>query len=108
MADDASSEPPVDREQDHGNAVLQFYRYVFGIGHERNVGGAERTLRYTLGGFFLLAGIAIVVSPVLGSGLANAVVVLLLIVGGLFLIYEARVQYCPLNQTLGRSTYSEA
>lgn len=107
MADDDSPKPPVDRGEDPVNAVVQFYRYVLGIGHERNVGGAERTLRYTLGGVFVLAGIVIVASPFLGSPLLNLVLAVVLIAGGLYLIYEARVQYCPLNHTLGRSTYSE-
>lgn len=88
-----------------GNAFVQFYRYVLGIGHERNVGGTERTIRYTLGGLFVLAGAGIGIFPVLRS--ATVLLVVALIVTGLSLIYEARVQYCPLNHTFGRSTYSE-
>lgn len=106
MVDKASTEPPVERGEERGTAFVQFYRYVLGIGHERNVGGAERTIRYTLGGLFVLVGVGIVAFPVLGSTLANAVLALVLIVGGLYLIYEAQVQYCPLNHTIGRSTYS--
>jgi hypothetical protein len=106
MVDKASTEPSVGKVEKRGNAFVQFYRYVFGIGHERNVGGTERTIRYTLGGLFVLAGGGIVAFPVLGSALANAVLALVLIVNGLYLIYEAQVQYCPLNHTIGRSTYS--
>lgn len=90
-----------------GPAFVQFYRWVFGLGYERNVGGAERTIRYTLGALCVLVGIGIVPFPVLGGALANAVLAFVLIVGGLYLIYEAQVQYCPLNHTIGRSTYSE-
>lgn len=92
---------------DRGNAFVQFYRWVFGLGYERNIGGPERTIRYTLGALLVLAGIGIITFPILGDALLNAVLVVVLIVGGLFLIYEARVQYCPLNHTFDRSTYSE-
>lgn len=105
MADEASTEPPVEKGEERRNAFVQFYRYVLGIGHERNVGGLERTIRYTLGGLFVIAGVGIVTFPVLGSAFANAVLALVLIAGGMWLIYEAQVQYCPLNHTIGRSTY---
>lgn len=90
-----------------GNAFTQFYRWIFGIGYERNIGGAERTIRYTLGALLVLAGIATVLVPVIGNPLMNAVAAVILIVGGAYQIYEARVQYCPLNHTFERSTYDE-
>lgn len=90
-----------------GNGFVQFYRWVFGIGHERNVGGIERAVRYTLGAVFTLVGLVLLVVPVLGAPLKNAILSIGLIIGGLYLIYEARVQYCPLNHTFDRSTYAE-
>lgn len=96
------------KEQSRGNLFVQFYRWVFGIGYERNVGEPERTVRYALGALFVLAGIGLVAVPVLGAELTNAVLALVLFLGGLYLIYEAQVQYCPLNHTLGRSTYLES
>lgn len=93
--------------ENRGNVFVHFYRWVFGIGYERNIGEPERTIRYALGALFGLAGIAIVALPVLVGALANTVLALVLIVGGLYLIYEAQVQYCPLNHTIGRSTYPE-
>ena len=46
------------------NALVQFYRWVFGVGHERNVGGVERTIRYTAGALSLLAAVAVVAGVV--------------------------------------------
>ena len=89
-----------------GGALRQFYRWVFGIGHERNVGGTERALRYAGGTVCVLAGLAVLAVPVLGGGLDIALGLVLVATGG-YLIYEARVQYCPLNHTLARSTYCE-
>lgn len=92
--------------EDRGNAFAQFYRWVLGHGYERNIGGPERTIRYTLGALFGLVGIGIIAFPVISDALTNAVLAAALIAGGLYLIYEAQVQYCPLNHTLERSTYS--
>jgi fatty acid desaturase len=89
-----------------GTALGQFYRWTFGIGYERNVGGIERTVRYVLGTAFTLAAVALAVVPVLGT-LWNGVLAVACLGTGLYLIYEARVQYCPLNGTLGRSTHRE-
>lgn len=89
-----------------GGAFVQFYRWVFGIGHERNVGGAERTVRYGLGGLLVVVAVALAAVPQFGT-VPNAVVAVVLLVSGAYLIYEARVQYCPLNHTVGRSTYRE-
>jgi hypothetical protein len=89
-----------------GGAFVQFYRWVLGIGHERNVGGAERTVRYALGGLLVVVAVALAAVPQLGT-VANAGIVIALLVSGAYLIYEARVQYCPLNHTVGRSTYRE-
>lgn len=89
---------------ERGNAFVQFYRWVFGIGYERNVGGLERTVRYTAGALSVLAGIGVIVFPVVETTLGNAIIGVVLLVTGLYLIYEARVQYCPLNDTLDRST----
>lgn len=77
----------------------------FGIGYERNIGGPERTIRYTSGAVLVLAGIGIGLFPILGDVLTNVVIAILLIVAGLYLIYEAQVQYCPLNHIFDRSTY---
>lgn len=107
MAGGASTGPSGETGGRSSNAFVQFYRYVMGIGHERNVGGTERAFRYTFGALFALAGLGILPFPVLGSPLSNAVLALVLLVGGLYLIYEAQVQYCPLNRTIGRSTYTE-
>lgn len=83
----------------------QFYRWIFGIGYERNVGGTERTLRY-LGGVVLLGAAAgVLFWSIAGPGLPNLVIASLLAITGLYLIYEAQVQYCPGNHVLGRSTY---
>lgn len=92
---------------DRGNAFVQFYRWVFGIGHERNIGGSERAIRYTLGVLLALVGVAALAVPILGDGLANVAAAVVLIVGGAYLIYEAQVQYCPLNHTVDRSTYAD-
>ena len=89
-----------------GNAFVQFYRWVLGIGHERNVGGAERTVRYALGSLLVVVAVALAAVPQFGAA-ANAALVVALLVSGAYLIYEARVQYCPLNHTVGRSTYRE-
>lgn len=91
---------------ERGNAFSQFYRWVFGIGHERNVGGVERSIRYTLGGLCFLGTAALLFFPVL-TGISNTVLAVVLAITGLYLVYEAQVQYCPLNHTLGRSTYAE-
>lgn len=97
-----------DTNSKRGNAFVQFYRWVFGIGHERNIGGLERTVRYTLGSLFTLGGFVVFVFPILSDTISNAVLALVLIVCGLYGIYEAQVQYCPLNHTFDRSTYSES
>lgn len=52
-----------------------------------------------------LVGIGVNAFPAFGDAFASAVLALVLIVGGLYLIYEAQVQYCPLNHTFGRSTF---
>lgn len=88
-----------------GNALVQFYRWVFGIGYERNVGGPERTIRYVLGALSVLGGLGVVAFPVLGDALATAVLAFVLLAVGAYLIYEAQVQYCPLNHTFDRNTY---
>lgn len=90
-----------------GNAAVQFYRWLFGIGHERNVGGVERTIRYSVGALCALAGPVVFAFPVVSDATKNTVLALVLLVGGLYGIYEAQVQYCPLNNTFDRSTYSE-
>lgn len=95
------------RGTDRGNAFVQFYRWVFGLGYERNIGGAERAIRYTFGALFVLAGIGIVAFPIIGDALLNGVIAVVLLAGGMYLIYEARVLYCPLNHTFDRSTYGE-
>jgi drug/metabolite transporter (DMT)-like permease len=87
-----------------GGAFVQFYRWVFGVGHERNVGGPERTLRYILGALLVLSGVGVAIASPFG-GVSNAVVAVAVFVSGLYSIYEARVQYCPLNHSIGRSTY---
>jgi hypothetical protein len=92
--------------RERGNALVQFYRWVFGLGHERNVGGIERSIRYTLGGLCLIATGALLVFP-FRSGISNSVLAVVLAITGLSLVYEAQVQYCPLNQTIGRSTYEK-
>ena len=89
-----------------GGAFVRFYRWVFGIGHEPNVGGAERTVRYALGGLLVVVALALAAVSQFGT-VANAGVVIALLVSGAYLIYEARVRYCPLNDTIGRSTYRE-
>lgn len=94
-------------DRGRANAFVQFYRWVFGIGYERNIGGPERTVRYTLGAVFSIIGIGLLVTPIVGDFFLNGAVALILFAGGLFLIYEAQVQYCPLNHTFERSTYSE-
>lgn len=95
-----------DHSQGRGNAVVQLYRWVFGIGYERNVGGVERTVRYTLGGVCLLAAVAVVALGPLEL-LATTLVAAVLALTGAYLVYEARVQYCPLNHRIGRSTYAD-
>lgn len=89
----------------NGNAFLQFYRYVLGIGYERNVGGWERTLRYGSGAMAVFIGVVLAVFQVVSPPVANSLLAIVLGGGGVYLIYEARVQYCPLNHTLQRSTY---
>lgn len=88
-------------------AFTQFARWVLGIGYERNVGGTERTIRYILGGLCVLAGIGVVTVPVPGNPLVTAGLAVVLLIGGAYLIYEARVQYCPLNHTLDRNTHTK-
>lgn len=90
---------------DDSNPIVEFYRLVFGIGYDRNIGGIERTVRYVAGAVAILAGIGLVVFPVLGPTLVT-ILALALGICGLYLLYEARVQYCPLNHTIGRSTHS--
>ncbi|MFC6953952.1 YgaP-like transmembrane domain [Halorubellus litoreus] len=90
-----------------GGGAAQAYRWVFGIGHERNVGGLERTIRYLLGFACLAAAAGVLLAPVLESGLGNVPLGAALAVCGLYLVYEAQVQYCPLNHTVGRSTYRQ-
>lgn len=85
-------------------ALTQFYRWALGIGYERNVGGTERAVRYLLGAALLFAGAVVAFLPVV-AGALNWVVVVVALVSGLYLVYEAQVQYCPLNDTVGRSTY---
>jgi hypothetical protein len=79
---------------------------VLGIGHERNVGDGERTVRYALGSLLVVVAVALAAVPQFGR-VTNAAVAVALLVSGAYLIYEARVQYCPLNHTVGRSTYRE-
>lgn len=79
---------------------------MFGVGHERNVGGTERTVRYAPGGLLVVVAVALAAVPQFGT-VANAAVVVALLVSGAYLIYEARVRYCPLDHTVGRSTYRE-
>lgn len=88
-----------------GGGAVQAYRWVFGKGHERNVGGLERTIRYLLGFGCLAAAAGVLVAPLLESGVGNVPLGVVLAVGGLYLVYEAQVQYCPLNHTVGRSTH---
>lgn len=95
------------RSGDDRNAFTRFAQWVLGVGHERNVGGTERTIRYTLGALCVVAGIGVVAVPVPGDPLVIAALSISLLLGGAYLIYEARVQYCPLNHTLERNTYSE-
>ncbi|WP_227133407.1 YgaP-like transmembrane domain [Halorubellus salinus] len=85
--------------------VVQGYRWVLGLGHERNVGGLERTIRYLFGFGCLAAAAGVLLAPVLESGVGNVPFAAVLAVSGLYLVYEAQVQYCPLNHTVGRSTY---
>ncbi|WP_439027231.1 YgaP-like transmembrane domain [Haloarchaeobius sp. DT45] len=89
-----------------GNAAGRFYRWTFGVGHERNVGGVEQTTRYVLGTVLVLAALVFFSLAVLNSVSTIALGALPLLTGA-FLIYEARAQYCPVNQSLGRSTYRE-
>jgi FtsH-binding integral membrane protein len=85
--------------------AVQAYRWVFGIGNERNVGGLERTIRYLLGFGLLAAAAGVLLAPMLESGLGNVPLGVVLAASGLYLVYEAQVQYCPLNHAVGRSTF---
>lgn len=97
------------RTDTHGaelsNAFSQFYRWVFGIGYERNIGGRERAIRYTAGAVCSVVGLGLLIAPMLESMLLNGVLALVLLVCGVYVIYEAQVQYCPFNHTFDRSTY---
>ena len=102
-----STELPHAEGQERANAFVQFLSYVLGRGHERNLGGMERLIRYAFGVLFVLAGVGIVIVPVLANTFANAFLALVLVVLGANSIYQAQVQYCPLNNTIGWSSYSE-
>lgn len=91
-----------DRTRD--NPAKRVYRWVFGVGHDRNLGGAERMLRYAGGGVCLLAGLALLLARP-GFGTLGLTAILLL--AGGYMVYEARVQYCPVNHAAGRSTYED-
>ena len=73
---------------------------------EKNVGGAERVLRGTLGpslaglGAAILAG---VVSP--APGATGSVLGVLLALAGIRMTQTALTQKCYLNERLGRSSY---
>lgn len=56
MTDETPTKSSVEGREDREAAFVQFYRYVLGKGYERNVGGMERMLRYTLGALCTLAG----------------------------------------------------
>lgn len=89
---------------DRPNAAVRLVRWVFGLGYARNVGGAEQLGRYLLGAAVTALGIYLLAFPILGFA-PNLLLAVCFLAGGSYLVYEARVQYCPLNATLGRSTY---
>lgn len=94
-----------DNQRRTNDAFRQFCRYVFGVGQERNIGGVERALRYSFGILLLLAGVTIALFPVFTRTLTRIALAVSGFAGGLFVIYEAQVQYCPFNKTVDRSTY---
>lgn len=89
------------------DGAVQASRWAFGIGHERNVGGLERTIRYLAGVACLAAAAGVLLAPLLASGVGNVPAGVALAAGGLSLVYEAQVQYCPLNRAVGRSTHQD-
>lgn len=87
-----------------GERVARAFRYVTGIGLERNLGGADRYLRLGLG----LALLALAVATALGSQSVGITALLAATVGGGYLVWEAARNYCPLNRALGQNTYEES
>lgn len=83
----------------------QFYRWVFGHGYERNVGGIDRTFRYVSGTTSIIAGVGLLFFRVFDGFAVTVLLSGILIIGGLYAIYEAQVQYCPVNNATGRMTY---
>lgn len=88
-------------------ALVRLYRWLFGVGYDRNVGGLDRTLRYPLGPLAVLAGLAAIRYPIPGGTPATVVLAVLLIPNGVQLVNETRTRYSPLYELVGRDTYEE-
>lgn len=87
-----------------GERVAHAFRYVTGIGLERNLGGADRYLRLALG----LALLVLAVSTAIGSRAVGAASLLATLFAGGYLVWEAARNYCPLNRAVGQNTYEES
>lgn len=97
----SSSEPSGTRDR---GPLRRFLRWVFGIGLERNLGGGDRTARYGTGIASAILAVGVVLLRPFGFPY-DLILAGLLVLGGLYLIYEARVNYCPTNHAIGRNTY---
>lgn len=97
---------PRTADDDRPNFAVRLVRWVFGLGYARNIGGTEQAIRYLLGAAGTVLGLYLLAFPVIGFA-SNLVLALCFLAAGSYLVYEARVQYCPLNATLGRSTYRD-
>lgn len=86
---------------DRGGSLARVVAFVLGLGRERNLGRTGRRVRYAGGAVAWAVALALVllrpfgwpVDLLLGIGLTS---------GGLYLVYEARVAYCPANHALHR------
>lgn len=92
---------------DRPNPVARLYRWLFGIGYDRNVGGLDRTLRYPLGPLAVLVGLYVVANPIPGGTPASAILAIILIPNGVQLLNETRTRYSPLYELFGRDTREE-
>jgi hypothetical protein len=72
----------------------------------RNVGGSERIARLGIGALLLLLGVAGYAGaiPVAVGPLPQALTAIALVVVGVILLVTGSVQYCPINQLVGRDS----
>lgn len=68
---------------------------------DKNVGGMERNVRLVLGAVLLIIGV-VGVAP--GMGILQIISLL----AGIILVGTGALQYCPINQAMGRNSFKSS